>query len=200
MTEPRSSRRSVGQSDYTRDTNQMDMGIVLVLGTAGTIFCAGFIMLVYYDLIQLYPSGWTHEMLKGFALKAEFSIRYQSLLMFWLLFNICITMFARNKTQALNPLNQETELRVQIFKNILTNSYESILLSSISQLIFTSYADSATVLKYIPLVNILMFIGRVAFFAGYPLKRGFGVICTLIPNTALCCYNMLKLIQFLGFY
>lgn len=200
MADSRSTRRSISQSDYTRDPNQMDMKVVMVLSVAGILFCAGFFLLVHYDLVQLYPSGWTHEMLKGFALKAEFSIRYQTLLMFWLLFNIFVTMFARTKTQALNPLDGDTEQRVQIFKNILTNSYESILLSSISQLIFTSYADSATVLRYIPLVNILMFIGRVTFFAGYPLKRGFGMICTLIPNSILCYYNMYKFGQFVGFY
>lgn len=199
MTDETRSRRS-SINELTRNPGTGDVKAMGVLFLSGVIFSAGFFTMVYFDLIQLYPRGWTDDKLKGFSLKAEYTLRYQTLLMFWLLFNIFATIFGRNKTQALNPLYQDTEIKMQFFKNVLTNSYEQIFISVISQLILASYADGGVILKYIPLVNILQLIGRIAFFAGYPLKRGFGFACTVFPNVILVFYNIYCFGSFIRLY
>lgn len=174
--------------------------LALVLSIGALMFLTGFYLLVCYDVVRLYPKGWTEDKLRGFSLKAEYTLRYQSLLIFWLLFNVLATIYGRISNLAVNPLDDRTEPRVQMFKATLSNSYEQILISVMSQLIFVSFCDSSMVLKYIPFVNIIQFIGRIAFFAGYPMKRGFGFLLTVAPNLVLTVYNIYMLGSFVGLY
>lgn len=195
MSEETSYKRPLSEDDIKRV-----MKIGLILSLSAIVFMLGFAVLVHYDAVKLYPETTKVESLKGFASRVEYALRYQTLLVFWLTFNILATIYGRITTKALNPLDEKTEEKVQLFKNILTNSFESIVVSIFSQLIFVSFAEPAVILKFIPLINIVTFIGRVAFFAGYPLKRAFGYHCTLVPNTILTIYNMVKLGSFLGIY
>lgn len=171
-----------------------------VLAVSSLVFMAGLAVLVHTDAVKLHPKSISAEALKGFAARLEYALRYQTLLVFWLMFNIVATIYGRITTKALNPLDEKTESNVQLFKNILTNSFESVVVSVFSQLIFVSFAEPACILKTVPLVNIIQFIGRVAFFAGYPLKRAFGFQCTIVPNIILSIYNLFKLGSFLGIY
>lgn len=171
-----------------------------VLASSAVIFVLGFALLVHNDLVVLYPKNTQPETLKGFAARLEYTLRYQCLLVFWLLFNVFAVIYGRLSTTALNPLDERTEKRVQLLKNILQNSFESIIITVFAQLTFISFAEPATVLKFIPFINIVQFIGRVAFFVGYPLKRSFGFFCTLLINVPLVCYNLYKFCSFLGFY
>lgn len=172
---------------------------MILMGSA-TIFMIGFFALTHYDITRLHPKSTTPEKLQGFASRVEYALRYQSLLVFWLVFNILATIFVRLSTLAINPLDETTEHRAQMMKFILTNSFESIVVSIFSQLIFVSYAEPVTVLKYIPLINIIQFVGRVAFLAGYPLRRAFGYHCTSLPTLVLTVYNLYKLGSFLEVY
>lgn len=161
---------------------------------------AGFLYLVMNDIVKLYPNSIKLESLKGFSSRAEFALRYQSLLFGWLIFSIHSVIYSRLTTKALNPLVESTEKHAQKNKNILTNSFEQILISSLLQLIFVSFAEHIYTLKLIPAINIIQFLGRITFFAGYPLYRTFGMTLTLLPNTLLAGYNLYKLGSYMSFY
>lgn len=171
-----------------------------ILAAMAVVFMTTMTVLVHFDHIRLYPSSVTEEIIKGYAGRVEFALRYQTLLVFWLMFNVLTTIYVRITTMAINPLNEKSELQVQAQKNILTNSYEQIVLSVFAQLIYISFASPECILKTIPLVNFIQFVGRIAFFTGYPLKRAFGFLCTSIPTTILVLYDMYKFLSFLGFY
>lgn len=164
------------------------------------VFLAGFYYLVMNDLVKLYPNSIKLESLKGFSSRAEFALRYQTLLFVWLIFNIHSVIYTRLTTKALNPLIESTEKLAQKQKNILTNSFEQILVSSLLQLIFVSFAEHIYTLKLIPAINIVQFIGRIAFLLGYPWYRTFGFTLTLLPNTLLAGYNLYKLGVYMNFY
>lgn len=174
--------------------------IGLVLIGSAYVFQIILALLVGYDVIKFHPSTVTEESLKGFSARFEYALHYQTLLAFWLLFNITMTIYRRLTRGALNPLDESTEDRVQWIKCVLTNSLESIVLSVFLQLIFVSYATPACILRFIPLVNIVQFIGRIAFYAGYPMYRAFGFNCTLLPNTLMGLYNLYKFGSFVQLY
>lgn len=167
-----------------------------ILASGAIIFMLVSLGLVASELISLYPEKMNAEKLKGFATRVEYTLRYQTLLVTWLLVNVLITIYGRITTRALNPLDEKTETSVLMINRILSNSFESIIISVLLQLTFVTFAEPATVLKYIPLINIIQLVGRLTFFAGYPLKRAFGYMCTLWPNIIMCVFNVYKLAEF----
>lgn len=170
------------------------------LALLAVIFMGSLVLLVHNDVFKLHPASSSPETLGTFGEKAEFAFRYQSLLALWLLFNIFMTIYGRYLHMAVNPLDTKTEEHVQIYKNILTNSYEQILLSVLSQLVFISFASPLAIVRYIPLLNIFMFVGRVTFFAGYPFYRTFGFLTSVLPTFVLVFYNIFKFGSFIGIY
>lgn len=181
-----------------------EMTRLIRIATSAFILSNLFIGLVFYvvhnDLVRLYPNSIKIESLKGFNSRAEFSIRYQTLLYTWLVFCVNAVIYARITKKALNPLVDNSEKHIQPYKNILTNSFEQIVISSFLQLAFVSFADHSYTLKFIPAINIVQFIGRIAFFAGYPYYRTFGVSLTATPNTIMLIFNLYKLGAYMNFY
>lgn len=167
---------------------------------SATVFLGAVFYLVINDQLRLYPSSIKPESIKGFNSRFEFALRYQTLLLGWLVFNIHSVIYVRITRKALNPLVDSTEKHAQMQKNILTNSFEQIVLSVLLQLAFVSFADPSYTLKLIPAINIVQLIGRIAFFAGYPMYRTFGIACSLYPNSALLIYNVYKLGSYMGYY
>lgn len=167
---------------------------------AALIFLGSTFYFVFNDKLRLYPSSIKLESLRGFNSRAEYALRYQTLLLGWIVFNIHTVIFVRLTRKALNPLVDSTEKHAQMQKNILTNSFEQIVLSVLLQLAFVSFADPSYTLRLIPAINIVQFVGRIAFFAGYPMYRTFGITCSLFPNTGLLVYNLYKLGSYMGYY
>lgn len=170
------------------------------LGILAFVFMGSFFLLVHNDVVRLHPSNSGPESLGNFAEKAEFALHYQSLLALWLLFNILATLYGRITRRAVNPLHAKTEELVAFHKNVLTNSYEQVLLSVLAQLVFISFASPAAIVKYIPMVNIIMIVGRVTFFAGYPFYRTFGFLLSIVPTTVLVLYDIFKFGSYIGLY
>lgn len=193
-----------GRNKYNRpisaseEKNIIKIGGVLV--SSALIFMVGLALLVHYEHVSLAPKEMKVETLKSFANRIEYALRYQTLLVFWLLVNVLITIYGRLTTKALNPLDENTEQGVEVFKRILTNSFEQIIISVFAQLTFVSFAEPLTILKFIPYINIVQFIGRVAFLAGYPWYRAFGFNCTAVPNIVLIFYNLYSFGSFIGLY
>lgn len=200
MQQSKSSRIVVTEeriSTYNRSTsgeqNKRQMKIAVLLSILGALLAICLAFLIYKDIISLHPKSMKPEALKSFVSKLEYTVRYQALLACWLLFAVFATMFGRAKNKALNPLELGTEGSIQSYKNILQNSLEQIVIAVLGQFAFISYAEPSTVLKFIPLINILLLIGRIAFFVGYPLKRGVGMGITTFINTALIIYVIYRL-------
>ena len=168
-----------------------------ILSAAAFLFMGLFTLLVHLETIKLYPASMTVETVRGFSFRIEYALRYQTLLVTWLLFNVMATIFGRLSTKAINPLDSSSEENVQVHKNILTNTVEQTLVSVFAQLIFVSFASPEAVLKFIPLINIIFFIGRIAFFFGYPLKRALGFQMTVVPTIVLVIYNFVKFFSFI---
>jgi len=192
--------QSEHKSKYNRPMSDDEMqqllktGIMLLAGAF--VFMGVVTLLVHFETVALYPSSMNVDMLRGFAGRAEYALRYQSLLVAWLVFNVFATIGGRYQFKAFNPLDETKEDKVQMHKNILTNSFEQITISVFAQLILVSFATPEAILKYIPLINMLQFIGRIAFFFGYPYKRSFGFSTTAMPNVVMVTYIIYKFITF----
>lgn len=184
----------------TAEDNRKIIRNGVILSICSMIFMSLLFLMVYHDTIRLYPKSMKEETLKGFAARVEYTLRYQTLLLFWLVFFVFATIYVRLTTVSLNPLDDKTEYKVMSMKNILTNSMESIVISVFAQLIFVTYAQPLVILKYIPLLNLYLFIGRLTFLIGYPLKRAFGYLLTIIPNMILMVVNLYYFGSFVELY
>lgn len=171
--------------------------ILLVLSHSFMLVCY---LLAFFDLFQFHPRNWNAGDLENFSTKIEYTLKNQTPLLVFLTLQIVATIFARVTFKAINPLHEHTEPRVLWFKCTLTNSLEQIFLSSATQLIFVSFATASQVLRYIPLINLIQFIGRIAFVANYPERRSFGFSSTIVPTLAMTAYNVGKLGAFYNFY
>lgn len=192
---PSSARVAPKASEIARIRNIATFAFVLSIA-----FLSGVYYVVMNDIVRLYPSSIREELLKGFNSRAEYALRYQTLLLAWLVFNVNSVIYVRLTRKALNPLIESTEKHAQMQKNILTNSFEQIVLSVFLQLAFASFADPSFAMRIIPAINVVQFIGRIAFFLGYPWYRTFGVSLTMSPNLFLVSYNLYKMGSYLGLY
>jgi hypothetical protein len=194
------SRTSASPKPLTK----MEMAKLVKVATAAFLFSWLLIGAVMYfclnDTLRLYPKSIKLDSLKGFNSRVEFSLRHQVLLYLWLFFNVHSVIYVRLTRKAINPLVESTEKLAQQQKNILTNSFEQTMMSSFLQLMFCSFADPSLVMKLIPAVNLVQFLGRIAFFLGYPYYRTFGVSLTLTPNMLMMGFNLYHFGSYLGFY
>lgn len=175
--------------------------IALAAFFVSSLIIAGVIYFSLNDTLKLYPKSITKpDALKGFNARFEYAVRYQTLLTLWLVFMVNWVIYTRITRGALNPLVETTEKYAQMQKNILTNSIEQLVMSAFLQYAFVSFADPGLVMRLIPAVNVVQFIGRIAFFFGYPLYRTLGISLTLSPNLLMVGYNVYKFGSYLSFY
>ena len=105
----------------------------------------------------------------------------------WLLFSLYIVIGKRMISPALDP-GAGYEHTIQLSKNIIQNSLEQFVLSVVSQLILVTYLEPKNILNIIPTLSLLFLIGRIAFWLGYPLKRGLGFFLGFWPIVATIAY------------
>lgn len=200
----RESRSRTTLAPKPKPLNKMEFAklvkVATVAGVLAFLIMGAIIHFCLNDTLRLYPSTINLETLKGFNSRVEFSLRHQTLLYLWLFFNVHSVIYVRLTRKAINPLVDSTEKLAQQQKNILTNSFEQTLMSSFLQLAFCSFADASLVLKLIPAVNLVQFIGRIAFWLGYPYYRTFGVALTLGPNALMMGFNLYHFGSYLGYY
>lgn len=166
---------------------------VRLFGFSGA-FTAVFVLYITYSYnINLSPNITANDLI-DFSSKLKFLFQYLTLGLTWLLLSVYFVVKVRVFSIAMNPMFGYEHL-TQAAKNNLTNSLEQFLLSSVSQLILITYIDSTVIIKLIPVINLLFFIGRIAFWFGYPQYRAFGFSLTLIPNSLMVCFNLFKFIK-----
>ncbi len=96
-------------------------------------------------------------------------------------------MFVANSRQVMawNPLNPDTENKMKVWTNILTNTVEQTLLFVPATLILSTYLSGKGQMLAIPVLVIMFAIGRAVFAMGYlasPLYRGPGFFMTVSTN------------------
>ena len=127
---------------------------------------------------------------QSFASKLEFAARYWVLGTVWILFSMTLVML-RRIYGAMNPLSG-TEGIVVKSNNILRNSIEQFFVSIIVQVSAITYFSGDEVVRCIPCMNVLYFVGRLSFWLGYPKYRTFGFCLSLFPNSIVCAYAFYK--------
>ncbi|KAI1279040.1 hypothetical protein HDE_14117 [Halotydeus destructor] len=183
MASPRTSRKS----KEPQPANKAVVGILMLVGFG---IIGGSYHLVNTGVLKL--GGATQAAtLKNFSAKAEFTVRYWILPMVWIVLAIFNVGRGRGKHNALNPLTANEPL-VQVQKNILTNSIEQTLFTFGVQLSMLPYLTADQVLKFIPLINVLFFVGRFLFAIGYPNYRSTGFGMTHFPTLFACMWTFYK--------
>ena len=140
------------------------------------------------DLLLLPPKPVFYP--QSFASKLEFCARYWVLGVVWLLLSMTQVML-RRVYGAMNPLTG-TEGIVVKSNNILKNSMEQLFVSITIQVSVITYLTGEEVVRCIPIVNIMYFAGRVAFWFGYPKYRTFGFCLNFFPTCILTAYALYK--------
>lgn len=130
---------------------------------------------------------------KTYGTKLEFTVRYWLLPLIWFKLNIYLVILKRVPSRAVNPLDGHEHI-VEGVKNILTNTLEQMVASLVMQSILISFLTPDEVVNFIPLINLLFFLGRITFWLGYPLLRTFGFMTTSLPTSVglgVCVYRCL---------
>lgn len=94
--------------------------------------------------------------------------------------NLQIVMNSRRAAKAANPL-AGNEDKIQVSKNVLSNTVEQLVLTIILQITSLHYLTPVQVLNIVPLFNALFLIGRILFWIGYPKRRSLGFALNITP-------------------
>ena len=127
--------------------------------------------------------------------RLEFAIKYQAPAVGWLLFCCFYVIHKRVPTKAINPLAGFENVTFEANK-ILANSFEQFSLMFLSEIVSLSFVSEQTILKLIPFMSFLFLFGRITFFIGYPLYRGFGFNLSFAPTALLIFYNIFSFFRF----
>ena len=111
------------------------------------------------------------------------------------LFNIIGLVANTRLMTAYNPLNQETESKMKVLVNILTNTVEQTLVFIPATLILSTFLNGKDQMAAIPVLVMMFAVGRIIFTVGYiinPVYRAPGFFLTNLANLislVLAVYN-----------
>jgi len=135
--------------------------------------------------------------MKTYSNKLEFTVKHLSLGVLWSLISILMVILRRLSIGAINPLaNQNREMYLKRPAMVLQNSLEQFIISSFGQISLISYIPNWAVVKVVPWINFLFFVGRISFTIGCPKYRTFGMLMTLAPNIGMTCFITLNWMRF----
>ena len=166
---------------------------ILVGASASIVTMTLIAWTVWTGRISLTGNFATDKM-SGFGSKLEFTLRFLILPVLWLLVSDLIVMLTRViRLEALDPLNEHEDL-VEVGNNVLRNTMEQLILTTMAQLSLISYLPAADVARVIPFMNITFLIGRITYYAGYPKLRTYGFTMTFLPTAAAILFVAYKFI------
>jgi hypothetical protein len=172
-------------SDYTNR--------IIPIITFSTIILGIYFHLVFNKTINFAKyCNISAEDLTEFSSRIKFVLLHLTLGIIWILISIHLVALKRLGTPALDPMYGYERI-TEAAKNNLTNSLEHFTISAISQLILVTDLEPETILNIIPALNVLLLIGRIAFWLGYPRYRGFGFTFFHFPIMATIGYNLYQL-------
>lgn len=129
--------------------------------------------------------------LHSLADRIVWTLRYQVLGLFALVWSLIHVSVSRAISPAVNPLSGHESV-VEKSNKILTNTLEQFILNAINQLILSTYLSESN-LRVIPLLNLYFLIGRITFWIGYqiaPKYRSFGFTVTFWPTLLIFGLNV----------
>ena len=103
---------------------------------------------------------------------------------------VTIISVLRSHPEVNNPLAGK-EHKIQVYKNMLTNTAEQLLISAVLMLVYASLTTCGEMLKILPLYSISFVVARVLFTVGYrvsPKYRSFGMSINFFISVALLMY------------
>ena len=171
-----------------------------VMKRASLMILASYFMVILFAWLtfagHINLSGKTKaSQLTTYYQRLEFAIKYQAPAVGWLLFCCFYVIHKRVPTKAINPLAGFENVTFEANK-ILANSYEQFLLTFLSEIVSLSFVSEQTILKLIPFMSLSFLFGRITFFIGYPLYRGFGFNLSFAPTALLIFYNIFSFFRF----
>jgi hypothetical protein len=179
-----STERPVNPAEFTVGEKRA-AGIAILVGI---IFVSVLTYLAYYGNLEvLRPKQKIY--LSTFSAKLEFTARYWPLGLLWLILNIHLIILRRVTTKAGNPMAGHENIVEQPVR-IFTNSMEQFVMNAFAQVSLLPFLDVDQVVRVIPLMNALFFIGRLLFWIGYPKLRSTGFICGLLPVTMVTYFAL----------
>lgn len=172
-----------------------------VMKRASSIFMASYCVIIIFAWLtfagHINLSGkTTASQLATYYQKLEFAIKYQTPAVGWLLFCCLYVIHKRVPSKAVNPLAGFENVTFEA-NRILANSYEQFLLMFLSEIVSLSFLSEQTILKLIPFMSFSFLFGRITFFIGYPLYRGFGFNLSFAPTVLLISYNIFSFFKFI---
>lgn len=164
----------------------------ILIGATTSLLTMGLLGWAVWTGRVILTGNFATDKMSGFGSKLEFTLRFLILPILWILVNDLLVMFARVlNLEALDPLNDREDL-VEVPNNILRNSMEQVILTTVTQLSLISYLSAAEVARVIPFLNITFLIGRIAYYAGYPRFRTYGFTMTFLPTAAAIAFVAYK--------
>ena len=127
--------------------------------------------------------------LKTYSARLDFTSRYFVLVAAWLAINVFYVITRRVSTGVASPVVDQPE-PIVVANNILRNSIDQAILIVLVQLALIPFLTGSQTVKFIPLINVVWFVGRVTFFLGYPGYRGFGWAWTFFPALGTVGYTL----------
>jgi uncharacterized MAPEG superfamily protein len=170
------------------DSQLLSTRKVTAIGVAlGLVFIISLVYIYNHYLVQFVSQPHLHSLTD----RLVFTLRYQLIGLFAVVWSLSQVSLTRAVTTAINPLSGH-EAIIDKANRILTNSVEQFLLNFINQLIISTYLTEDK-LKLIPLLSLLFITGRIAFWIGYqiaPKYRSFGFTVTAVPTFILFGFNV----------
>lgn len=158
--------------------------IVASVSIAQWSFFIKTLLMAYKNELNVLSMAGIHvqpQNMTTFPDKLQFTAKYWTPGLIWLLSNIILVIFGRLTTGAVVP-NTKIEYKVANQRNILTQTIEQLTLAVFTQMAVLPYLTATQVMNIIPLLNIYFFIGRVIFWLGYPWYRTPGVGFSMYPH------------------
>ena len=156
------------------------------------IIASGVLTTVLIAFLSLYVlSPGTEQQFPSSQEKLVYTIRWQSVSIFTLLFGILKVGSGRYSTTAFDPISGKGEHFIAVDVRYLQNTMEQFILNVLGQLILSTYLSASALPRVIPLLVTLFVLARIVFYIGYrkdPIYRGAGFAMTLFPNVLMHLY------------
>ena len=130
----------------------------------GLTFTAITFYIGYYHGGFILPSS--KDSILDLNSRLSYALRCSFPMIISLFTGIIVTSVKRRLSDAINPLSGHENL-IQVEKNYLANTLEQLVVSLTFMLIMASYAESAQVLRLLPVYSMIFTLGRLLFRMGY---------------------------------
>ena len=163
-----------------------NMAVFLIQLMAGIFILTGIYYGGYYYWCEDIPVPESMELSARFS----YAFRWTLPMVLVMLVLVWQAVGRRVTTAAGTPMSGNEHL-MAIFKNVLTNTHEQLMMAVLLIMITVTYCDTPITIKIVPIYAITFVIGRILFVIGYrihPFYRATGNTITFFATTTLMFY------------